>query len=79
MSKESRRALLSWYNHFAALLHETRFSLFVVAIAGLAFILNDQAKDLLQSLDVRSHYTLTLVRAAGLGLGASYPQSAHRR
>jgi len=63
MSKESRRALLDWYNHFAALLHETRFSLFVVAIAGLAFILNDQAKDLLQSLDVRSHYSVTLIVA----------------
>jgi len=63
MSKESRRALLDWYNHFAALLRETRFSLFVVVIAGLAFILNDQAKDLLQSLDVRSLYTITLIVA----------------
>jgi len=63
MSRQSRRALLDWYNHFAALIHETRFSLFVVAIAGLAFIVNDQAKDLLQSLDVRSHYTITLVIA----------------
>jgi len=63
MSTQSRRALLDWYNHFAALIHETRFSLFVVAIAGLAFIVNDQAKDLLQSIDVRSHYTITLIAA----------------
>lgn len=63
MSKESRRALLDWYNHFAGLLSETRFSLIVVAIAGLAFILNDQAKDLLQSLDIRSPYTATLIVA----------------
>lgn len=63
MSKESRRALLDWYNHFASLIGETRFSLIVVAIAGLAFILNDQAKDLLQSLDVQSPYTVTLLVA----------------
>jgi hypothetical protein len=55
MSKESRLALLDWYNHFAKLVKETRFSLFIVAIAGLAFILNDQAKDLLQSIDLFSY------------------------
>lgn len=69
MSKQSLRALLDWYQHFAGLIHETRFSLITVAIAGLAFIVNDQAKDLLQGIDVNSATGMRYIIMLVLGVG----------
>ena len=44
------RSFWRWLHDASVIMHETRFSLVVVLLAGGAFIANDQAKDLLLGL-----------------------------